>query len=333
MKLPHVNLMIVFIIGICNTSVLSIEQDKIIICHNQACPEGDVHSNPSITLEINENALQSHLDHGDMVGACDECDGDECDAGCESDEDCGEIEFCDTESGECVTVECESNEDCNDNQICNTQTGECVDTNETCDDVICDEGFACVHGQCFAVVINDGNDGNDGSDGQDGSQGLSGSSGSDGQDGVNGEDGSSCTVITVGNCAAIHCDDGTEALVCNGQEGESCTINEVDENVLINCPDGTSVTVGNINFDDDSDGATNDIDQCPGTPRGFWVNEVGCMLVQKQPPPPYNGECDPGMDLFGGDQDGHFCGICGSGCELSFAMLFVGLAFLRKRGI
>lgn len=327
MKLLYVNVLIVFLVGICHTSVLSVEPDKITICHNQICPEGEVHGNLSITLEVNENALQPHLDHGDIIGACGECEGDECEAGCESDEDCGEIEFCDTESGECVTIECENNEDCNDNQICDTQTGECVNTNESCNNVICDEGFACVHGQCFAVAINDGNDG------QNGPQGSNGSDGQDGVDGVDGEDGSSCTVITVGNCAAIHCDDGTEALVCNGDDGESCAVKKVDENILISCPDGISVTVGNMNFDDDNDGATNDIDQCPGTPRGFIVDEVGCMLVQKQPPPTNLGECDPSLDLFGGYEEGHLCGLCGSGCGLSFAVLLIGLSFLRKRGV
>ena len=121
--------------------------------------------------------------------------------------------------------------------------------------------------------------------------------------------------------------------MCDGQDGATCTIEEFDDSVLVSCPDGTSVVVGNTNFDDDNDGATNDIDQCPGTPQGFSVDEVGCMLVQKQPPPPNLSECDTGIDLLGGDQDGHFCGLCGSGCELSLAMLFIGLAFLRKRGI
>lgn len=294
MKLSCISLLIIFLIGVCSTSVLSAPVDKITICHGQVCPEGSVHGNLPMTLEINENALQSHLDHGDTIGACVPCDGDECHVGCESDEDCDGF------------------------KICNTDTGECATPEESCEDVVCDDGFACVHGQCFAVVIGDGDDG------QNGSQG---------QDGVDGVDGGSCTVITVDDCAVINCDDGTNALVCNGHDGASCTVEELDSRAVITCSDGTSVVVGSTNFDDDNDGVTNDIDQCPGTPNGFLVDEVGCMLVQEQPPPPNSGECDPGMDLFGGDQEGHFCGICGSGCALSFAMLFIGLAFLRKRGV
>jgi len=295
MKSSCISLLIIFLIGVCSTSVLSVPPDKITICHKQACPEGDVHSKTSITLEITENALQSHLNHGDTVGVCVECDGDECDVGCESDVDCNEVEVCDTE------------------------TGKCVDTNQSCDEVICNEGFACVFGKCFALAVNDG------------TQGPTGPGGSNGLDG---QDGSSCTVTTIDNCAAINCDDGTSALVCNGQDGVSCTVKELSGSVLVSCPDGTSVDVGNANFDDDSDGITNDVDQCPGTPQGFVVDEFGCMLVQKQPPSPDLEECDSDIDLFGRDQEEYFyCGMCGNGCQSSLAMLLIGLAFLRKRGV
>ncbi len=283
MKSLGVSLYSIFLIGICSTHVWSAPPVKTTICHGQTCPEGDVHGNTPITLEVNENALQSHLDHGDTVGVCVECDGDECDVGCESDADCGEVEVCDTE------------------------TGECVDTNQSCDEVICNEGFACVFGQCFALAINDG------------AQGPTGPGGS------NGQDGSSCTVTTIDNCAAINCEDGTSALVCDGQDGTSCTVEELDGSVLVSCPDGTSVAVGNTNFDDDSDGVTNDVDQCPGTPPNFWVDQVGCMLMQKQPPP-------TNLPVWCSENDS-VCGLCGNGCILSVFMLFIGLAFLKKRGV
>lgn len=295
MKSLSISLLVMFLVGVCSTSVLSASPDKVVVCHNQQCPEGDVHGNSSITLEITENALQSHLNHGDTVGACVECEGDECNADCEFDEDC------------------------NDNQICDTQTGECVDTNKSCNNVVCDEGFGCVFGECFALVINNGEQGPTGPGGSDG---LDGQNGIDGEDG---KDGSSCTVIAVDNCAAIHCDDGTEALVCNGQDGASCTVEKLSGNVLVSCPDGTSVAVGNTNFDDDGDGITNDVDQCPGTQKDFWVDKVGCMLVQKQPPP-------TNLPVWCNENDS-VCGLCGTGCILPVLMLFMSLMFLKKRGV
>ncbi|MBF0181164.1 MAG: OmpA family protein [Magnetococcales bacterium] len=35
--------------------------------------------------------------------------------------------------------------------------------------------------------------------------------------------------------------------------------------------------------DSDGDGVLDDLDQCPGTPKGAWVNEVGCWVLEDLP--------------------------------------------------
>jgi len=288
--------------------------DKVTVCHKPRCTEGPVHPNLPLTLEINVNALEGHLGHGDTLGPCVGAEGE------------GEGEG----EGECAEIECY------EDQVC--ISGVCVDLPE--------DG-------------EDGQDGEDGSDGQDGSQGP---------DGLDGQDGTSCSVLEEDGCATIECDDGTSATVCgrdgedgvdgqdgedgedgqdgvDGEDGSSCTVTETDSGATISCDDGTTVTINDGQdaeedpFDDDGDNIPNNLDQCSGTPVGTEVDEIGCEVAQEKPPGASDVEvCIPNneYDLFGGnggDSSGEFCGLCGSGCELTILMMLITLGFMKCRKI
>lgn len=48
--------------------VLATAPEKVILCHHDQGNSGK----DSVTIEVNENAVQAHLDHGDTLGACPE---------------------------------------------------------------------------------------------------------------------------------------------------------------------------------------------------------------------------------------------------------------------
>ena len=123
---------------------LSKKPVKVDICH---IPPG----NPSNfrTINVSENAVQDHLDHGDLLGPCSE----NCGTLCRTSGDMCEIHDC--EDKRClgfVMMECDYGHDCTDDQ-CNPETGFCEYTpdNAKCDDEIecttdvCNAASGCVH--------------------------------------------------------------------------------------------------------------------------------------------------------------------------------------------
>ncbi len=56
--------------------------------------------------------------------------------------------------------------------------------------------------------------------------------------------------------------------------------------------------------DRDGDGVFDDADQCPGTPRGTEVDNVGCPLPPPPPPPACNGNADGQSIALGGCEAG-----------------------------
>jgi outer membrane protein OmpA-like peptidoglycan-associated protein len=56
--------------------------------------------------------------------------------------------------------------------------------------------------------------------------------------------------------------------------------------------------------DSDGDGVSDNIDQCPGTPRGTEVDSVGCSLPPPSPPPACNGNSDGQSIALGGCEAG-----------------------------
>lgn len=55
-------------------------------------------------------------------------------------------------------------------------------------------------------------------------------------------------------------------------------------------PEDVAVDEDGCPFDDDGDGVPNFLDQCPGTPPGTPVDEVGCALPLSECRPPFPGE-------------------------------------------
>jgi len=81
-------------------------------------------------------------------------------------------------------------------------------------------------------------------------------------------------------------DDGIGDL-CDGDVDGDTIANEID-----NCP----VIPNQSQVDDDSDGVGNACDQCPASPMGFPVDDLGCMLPL---PGDFDGDLDVDQEDFG----------------------------------
>lgn len=71
--------------------------------------------------------------------------------------------------------------------------------------------------------------------------------------------------------------------------------NGIDDSITITMDADKSITVVFEKKDSDGDGVTDDIDQCPDTPSGSSVNEVGCIVYE----PDWYYECYAVYDTYG----------------------------------
>ncbi len=170
---------------------------------------------------------------------CDEgevCDGNLCEAGCDSDDDCPAGETCDLTTGVCEDAppppDCTTDADCDlDGDACT----EDVCTNGVCSstDVDCAAGEVCVDGDCVPECTDDADCA---------------------------DDGDACTTVACvgGGCVTTteDCDDG---VACTDDSCDAATGDCINED---NCVDGTcDLTTGDCGGCV-SDGDCDDQDQC-----------------------------------------------------------------------
>ena len=130
-----------------------------------------------------------------------------------------------------------------------------------------------------------------------------------------GNPGNAHTIEVGAPAAEVHLAHGDFLGACPGEE----CLSDSD------CDDGVACTVdscnpetnlcANVANDEDGDGVCGDVNQCPGTPPDTDVDSDGCPPgeSQQQPPAP----------------DEELCGVCGSGGEMSMAVMLMGLMLMR----
>lgn len=89
-------------------------------------------------------------------------------------------------------------------------------------------------------------------------------------------------------------------------------------------PLGTAVNEVGCSLDDDKDGVPNDIDQCPNTPLGTVVDETGCEVVSDQDGDGVLDEADQCPDTPAGTV------VNSIGCEENVAIVLEGIFFEYK---
>ena len=126
---------------------------KVEVCH---IPPGDPAN--AHTIRVSENAIQSHLKHGDFLGPCDQPCEERCDDGNACTRDyCDDNNVCQNDEA----VDCNDSNECTVDS-CNTGTGQCenrpVAAGESCawsDDLDCtlEQGTCDVLGECRPVNV------------------------------------------------------------------------------------------------------------------------------------------------------------------------------------
>lgn len=138
---------------------------KVQVCHIPLGNPANFH-----TITINQNALQSHLDHGDFLGSC----AEHCETLCDDGNACTQ-DACDPNTGRCLAthppVDCNDEnpctvDSCNPTSGCENVAVDCSDGNactvDTCDQatgeclnppVMCTGGESCdpTSGECVAL--------------------------------------------------------------------------------------------------------------------------------------------------------------------------------------
>ncbi|MBN2368422.1 V-type ATP synthase subunit E [Candidatus Woesearchaeota archaeon] len=125
---------------------------QVVICHR---PQGNAGN--CQTIHVGASAVQAHLDHGDLLGACPA----DCGHGngtaqpeCETDGDCPTGYECDVD--ECVlipTEECSAHADCGAGYHCVGHKCKLIPVPECTSDLQCDDDEICQNNEC--VPVND----------------------------------------------------------------------------------------------------------------------------------------------------------------------------------
>lgn len=225
---------------------------------------------------------------------------------------CPPAEACNEAADTCdactAAADCDDGVFCNGAEVCNPQSGSCSAGEAPCSSLQCDEDAdACV--ECLADADCD--------------DGLfcNGAEFCDPQSGLCREGGDPCLLLLCDEAddacveclADSDCDDGS---FCNGAEtcvefacrpgGVPCTqFESCDEDADLCEPaeDDGEPNEPAQPTDDDGDTVSNDEDQCPGTPAGEIVDELGCSesqtAEQPQPEPDTEPTASCGSDMCG----------------------------------
>lgn len=225
---------------------------------------------------------------------------------CDDDNPCTD-DSCDSATG-CVnepnTDACEDGNDCTTNDTC--VDGECAGGAQP----NCDDDDACTIDTCelLAGCVNEFQDA-DNDDVCDADDNCPQDANPDQLDGDEDGVGDACDP-----CPADNPDDTDDDGVCDSDD--TCPgFDDNQDSDEDGIADGCDDCPNDADNDEDGDGVCGDVDQCPGTPPDTDVGSDGCPPgeSQQQPPPP----------------DEELCGVCGSGGEMSMAVMLMGLMLMR----
>ncbi len=204
-----------------------------------------------------------------------------------------------SDSPECQNdADCDDGVFCNGEEVCDIEDGLCIGGIEPCSGLLCaEESASCVaclsDADCDDLLFCNGSE----------------------------------------TCAESACQLGIDPCSTNetcNEVDDSCAPADSDEDNQNDNGDDEDEDEDTTPPDDDSDGISNDADQCPETASGVSVDSAGCSESQT------TGDDDGGM-TDDGEMDSSGCGAgsCGAAGGMSFAWILAALSaarIARRRG-
>ncbi len=134
------------LVSLSSLPALAGKPPKVEVCHVPPGNPGNFH-----TITVNVNAVDAHLGHGDLLGAC----ADSCETLCDDGDPCT-VDACDPGTEQCAAshppVNCDDGSLCTVDS-CDSATGACV--NEV--NVVCEDGNLCTIDFCDPLTGTCGN--------------------------------------------------------------------------------------------------------------------------------------------------------------------------------